>query len=121
MANFILVDLVSETGAALARALRAEHHSVRHAAAGSAAVFAADVDVAFCNGDHPNYPVLIRRMHHVRPERPVVVVTRLPEARQWLDALEAGAADYCGAPFEPVQIRRLVASVLAHREKAYAA
>lgn len=121
MANFILVDLASKTGEDLARALRAERHSVRHAAAGSAVVLAADIDVAFCNGDDPDYPALIRRIHHVRPERPVIVVTRLPEARQWLDALEAGAADYCGAPFERVQIRGLVASVLAHREAAYAA
>ena len=30
------------------------------------------------------------------------------ETQEWLDALEAGAADYCAAPFEPVQLRWLL-------------
>jgi hypothetical protein len=33
-----------------------------------------------------------------------VVVSRLPEVSAWLDALEQGAADYCGAPFERKQV-----------------
>ena len=40
----------------------------------------------------------------------VVVVSRLPEDGDWLDALEAGATDYCGTPFETVQLRWLVAA-----------
>ncbi|MCC6340598.1 MAG: hypothetical protein IT166_00275 [Bryobacterales bacterium] len=32
---------------------------------------------------------------------PVVVVTRHPEPGEYLDAMDAGAADYCAAPFEP--------------------
>ncbi|MCU1236518.1 MAG: response regulator receiver protein [Candidatus Solibacter sp.] len=39
-----------------------------------------------------------------RPDLPVVVVSRLPEVSAWLDALEHGAADYCGAPFERKQV-----------------
>jgi DNA-binding NtrC family response regulator len=39
-----------------------------------------------------------------RPDLPVVVVSRLPEVSAWLDALEQGAADYCGAPFERKQV-----------------
>lgn len=35
---------------------------------------------------------------------PVIVVSRLPHAHEWLDAMEAGAADYVAAPFEPRQI-----------------
>lgn len=42
------------------------------------------------------------------PNLPIVVVSRLPEIVDWLDALEAGAADYCAAPFEPVQLRWLL-------------
>jgi DNA-binding response OmpR family regulator len=41
-----------------------------------------------------------------------VIVNRHPENSRWLDALELGAADYCGAPFEPVQMRWLLDSVL---------
>lgn len=39
---------------------------------------------------------------------PVVVVSRLPEVEQWLDSLEAGAADYCAAPFESTHLRWLL-------------
>jgi DNA-binding NtrC family response regulator len=31
---------------------------------------------------------------------PVVMVSQQPEVREWLDAMDAGAADYCAAPFE---------------------
>jgi len=42
------------------------------------------------------------------PGLPVIVVSRLPEDREWLDALEAGAADYCAPPFEVIQLRWLI-------------
>jgi hypothetical protein len=47
-----------------------------------------------------------------RPELPVVVVSRIPEVRGWLDALEAGASDYCGAPFETIQVQWVLESSL---------
>lgn len=46
--------------------------------------------------------------------KPVVVVSRLPDVDGWLDALEAGAADYCTPPFEPTQMRWILDSQL-HR------
>lgn len=46
---------------------------------------------------------------------PYVVVSRLPEVQGWLDALEAGAADYCAAPFEEIQIRWLIETHLPPR------
>jgi DNA-binding response OmpR family regulator len=41
---------------------------------------------------------------------PVVIVSRQPEVNQWLDALEAGAAEYCVGPFEPTQLRWILQS-----------
>lgn len=41
---------------------------------------------------------------------PVVVVTRHPETREWIDSIEAGASDYCSAPFEPRQLRWIIDS-----------
>ena len=59
------------------------------------------------------------------PGVPVVVVSRVPEVSAWLEALENGAADYCGAPFEARQVRWLLHSAmkqaqltLAHRMAA---
>ncbi|MDX1981074.1 MAG: response regulator [Bryobacteraceae bacterium] len=41
---------------------------------------------------------------------PVIAVTRHPEVHQWLDAMEAGAADYCSAPFEPLHLEWILQS-----------
>jgi hypothetical protein len=48
------------------------------------------------------------------------VVNRFPENARWLDALELGAADYCGAPFENVQIDWLVNGALKGLQQAAA-
>ncbi|HEY3441126.1 MAG TPA: hypothetical protein VGK29_10260 [Paludibaculum sp.] len=55
------------------------------------------------------------------PHVPVVVVSRLPETDDWLDALEAGATDYCAAPFEPVQLRWLLDAHMRPRQARAAA
>ena len=47
------------------------------------------------------------------PGIPVIVVSRIPEVSSWLQALEQGAADYCGAPFEARQLRWALNSSLA--------
>jgi hypothetical protein len=48
----------------------------------------------------------------------VVVETRNPEVREWLDALESGAADYCAAPFERSQLRWIMDSNVTYRHAA---
>ena len=65
-----------------------------------------DANVVFADGG------CLHAVRDQRPELPVVVVSRLPEVRGWLDALEAGASDYCGAPFEPAQVRWVLDSSL---------
>jgi DNA-binding response OmpR family regulator len=65
-----------------------------------------DANVVFADGR------CLQAVRNQRPELPVVVVSRLPEVRGWLDALEAGASDYCGAPFEPAQVRWVLDSSL---------
>jgi DNA-binding NtrC family response regulator len=47
---------------------------------------------------------------------PLVVVTRTAELSNWLDALEAGATDYCSAPFQAREMRWLVETAL-HRPR----
>ena len=65
-------------------------------------------DLVFCPADEP----ALRRALATYNGTPVVVVSRLPEVQAWLNALEAGAADYCGAPFEAAQLRWLLATHL---------
>jgi hypothetical protein len=45
----------------------------------------------------------------------------MPDPAQWLNALEAGAADYCGAPFETVQVRWIMGSILRQHAAPVAA
>src|SRR5579864_122971 len=62
-------------------------------------------DAVFCNAKPSQYRQLLDALKRKKLRLPVVVVSRLPEVSEWLDALEAGAMDYCGAPFELQQIR----------------
>jgi len=108
MANILLMGLELPTCEELRRVLVEQGHAVsieRHDA-----LFT--VDAVFCSGDDPGYRAVVRRIRALRPDLPVVVVTRLPEMSRWLDALELGAADYCSTPFESIQIRWLLCSVL---------
>ena len=68
--------------------------------------------IVFCAADSGVLQQAISQFPHV----PVVVVSRLPETDDWLDALEAGAADYCAAPFEPVQLRWLLDTHMRPRQ-----
>ncbi len=58
-------------------------------------------DVIFC-GDEAG---LIGRVRRSNPEARIVAVSRLAETDRWLDAIEAGADDYCSAPFEAFHLR----------------
>ncbi|MBI4908380.1 MAG: hypothetical protein HY820_32445 [Acidobacteria bacterium] len=53
---------------------------------------------------------MLSSLDSTTPRIPVVVVTRHPEAREWIDSIEAGASDYCSAPFEPRQLRWIISA-----------
>jgi DNA-binding response OmpR family regulator len=76
----------------------------------------ARADIVFC----PSSPDMLHRALELFRGLPVVVVSRLPEVEGWLNALEDGAADYCAAPFEPIQLRWLLETHTRPR-KAFAA
>ena len=111
MANIVVTGLEPAAREELCRILSGEGHRVTVQDRKDWT----DADAVFCNGDCPNYPALLREVRDLRPDLPVVVVTRLPESDKWLNALEAGAADYCSAPFEAVQVRWILSAVLGRR------
>jgi DNA-binding response OmpR family regulator len=117
MANIVLSGLEAAAQADLCRVLDGEGHRVMLQEDSDWV----EADAVFCNGDSPDYPTLLRRVRSLRPDLPVVVVTRLPESDKWLNALEAGAADYCSAPFEAIQVRWILSSVLDRGLKRAAA
>lgn len=61
---------------------------------------APEAQVIFCTADTR----IVHQLREARPDACIVVVTRCPEVSIWLDSIEAGATDYCVAPFEPPQL-----------------
>ncbi|MEK7409537.1 MAG: response regulator, partial [Acidobacteriota bacterium] len=71
-------------------------------------------DVVFCAAEPARYLDLLEAVKREKPDLPVIVVSRIPEVSQWLDALEAGASDYCAAPFESSHLRWMLEANLKH-------
>jgi DNA-binding NtrC family response regulator len=69
-------------------------------------------DLVFCTAESEAYEKLLRVMQLRHRKIPIVVVSCLPEIDKWLDALDAGAHDYCAAPFEPRFLRSIVENAL---------
>ncbi len=105
MSRVTLLGLPEDLANQLTWVLLQESHHV------SRKLFVHDVEkgphpsAVFVSGDNPDFRKHIRLLRENRPDLPVFVVTRLSDTTQWLDALEAGATDYCGAPFERVHVR----------------
>jgi DNA-binding NtrC family response regulator len=61
-------------------------------------------DVICCPADPQTYPLVIAAVRQRHPQVPVVVVSAAPNTSEWLDAIEGGAWDYFGLPFEAAHI-----------------
>jgi len=118
MARITLLGMENDLAAQLSLVLRHHAHHVKITDSIETAILQRDVDIVFAGGDGPDYREIVRLLTARRPGLRVVLVNRLPENARWLDALELGAADYCGAPFESVQMEWLVDSLLRHRVAA---
>jgi DNA-binding NtrC family response regulator len=76
------------------------------------------VDVVFCGSEPVEYRALLDAFKRRGLHLPVVVVSRLPEVSEWLDALDAGAVDYCAAPFEHQHMQWLIQTALLASQHA---
>lgn len=106
----LLFHLENGLSVELASALRAVNCQCVSATDG------APPDVIFCPSGAP-----LMAARSAYPGVPVVVVSRLPEADEWIEVLEAGAADYVAAPFEPIQMRWVLEALNAGAPRAAAA
>ena len=79
-----------------------------------------EADIVFAGGEPEQYLAVLARVRTARPTLPFVVVTRLPETAKWLDALEAGATDYCSVPVETRQIQWMMETAVPRRGTAAA-
>jgi len=112
MANVLLIGVEETSAAQISCALAVERHRIEQKPGNIGVRDLIGADIVFAGGEPSQYLPLLRLVRRQRPALPVVVVTRIPETTAWLDALEAGATDYCSSPFESRQIRWLMESAL---------
>jgi DNA-binding NtrC family response regulator len=113
MAKVMLIGLEYSTANQLGHALQDDRHQIELKPNTARAEELLDADIIFADGSEKRYLSLLRSIRKLKPRLPFVVVTRLPEITDWLDALEAGATDYCSAPFERRQIMWILDSAFA--------
>jgi DNA-binding response OmpR family regulator len=121
MASVFLIGLEQATATQISRALSVERHRIEQKPQDIEVPEMMDVDIVFVGGQPSQYLSLLRRVREERPALPFVVVTRIPETTEWLDALEAGATDYCSSPFEARHIHWLMEAALPKRRNIAAA
>ena len=120
-ANFILHELEETLAAQLCQAAFEPGHAFHPARSTAECLLLAKrfhADAIFCNSEPREYQALLNEMKLKGLRLPVVVVSRLPEVSEWLDALDAGAADYCAAPFEHQHMSWLIESALLASQHA---
>jgi DNA-binding NtrC family response regulator len=112
MAHVALLGFPQDLASQLTRILRAETHTVDRKRYVQDLSKRYRPSVVFICADSPDFEDTLSALKDAEPDLPFVVTTRMPDPSQWLNALEGGAADYCGAPFETVQVRWIMASIL---------
>lgn len=117
MAKVVLVGVEPAAADNIRRTL-SERHQVESRPESVGITELSEADMVFAGGDPGQYLSLLQRVRAFRPELPFIVVTRLPETREWLDALEAGATDYCSAPVEARQIHWMMETALPRHRAA---
>src|SRR3954465_11316125 len=60
----------------------------------------------------------VKDLRRINPKASIIAVSRLPETTDWLNVIEAGADDYCAAPFESHQLRWILDSTLSYSRAA---
>jgi DNA-binding NtrC family response regulator len=116
-ANIFLFGLEESLAQELGSAL-GDRASLVHAEAGCDDLALVEVlkdakpDLVFCRPESYQLLSLLSAVSSYRPGVPVVVVTRHPNVHEWLDAMDAGAADYCAAPFEARHLQWILESNL---------
>lgn len=65
-------------------------------------------DVVFCSNRTQDLVAMHLILEQTSSAAPLIVVSRHPEAGEWIDAIEAGASDYCAPPFEHGALRWLL-------------
>jgi len=77
-------------------------------------------DIVLISGDQQSYRELLDNIRRFNAAPPVIVISRLGETAGWIDALEAGAADFLAAPYTLPQVYSAIQTAM-ERPRAFAA
>lgn len=121
MTKVFLFGLEQAVVGQIGRAFDADIHQIEYQPRTTILSELLDADIIFAGGEPTCYMSLLRRVREARPTLPFIVVTRIPETVEWLDALEAGATDYCSMPIETRQLGWLIESALRRPSPRFAA
>ncbi len=110
MARVIFSGLEPRSAGRLATLLATDGHEIHRQNQNVPIQELLNANIVFVGGEPNYYLSLLRRVRLVDPTLAFVVVARSPETSEWLEALEAGATDYCSAPFDLKMVRCLIAS-----------
>ncbi len=118
-ARAILLGLEPAVAGELARALDEDGHWVSFAPMEGSALSARRVDeamadIVFCCGTASQLAELAAALRARRYRVPFVVATREPDKALWLDGIDAGASDYCCAPFDRKLVRHILENALLY-------
>jgi DNA-binding response OmpR family regulator len=108
MARVVLSGLDIRSASQLAGLLEFDGHRVRRQHYLVPVDEFLHADVVFVGGAPGQYLPLLRQLRGLNRSLPIIVVTPVPETTEWLNALEAGATDYCAPPFDMRQVRWLL-------------
>lgn len=112
MAKVFLTGLDESVAGTLERSLAMERHQVEHRPSTAHVDDFLDADIVFAGGGAQQYLPLLQRVRQARPALPFIVVSGFADTCEWLNALEAGATDYCAAPVHLRQITWLMESAI---------
>jgi len=112
MANVFLIGLREEVAGQIDRVVSTERHTVYRKRHSVGIGELSDAGIVFAGGSPGLYMPLLWRVRKELPMVPFVVITDTSDTTAWLNALEAGATDYCCAPIARRQIQWLMESIM---------
>jgi DNA-binding response OmpR family regulator len=111
--RIFLIGLEPAVAARIGEVLTRETHRVEQRSEDIDTSELMTADIIFACGEGSRYLTVLRRVRNLRLRVPFFVAARIPSTIDWLNALEAGATDYCASPFEPHQLQWLIVSALS--------
>jgi len=109
MANVILLRLDPRSSAQLGPLLAGDGHEVHIERENAPIGLIRGSSAVFIGGTAEGYLPVLRRLRALDANLCLVVIARMADTHDWLNAIEAGATDYWPAPFEASQVRTLIA------------